>query len=178
MKDENNTTKSLSKIAKILGAEGFNPYLSNKIKQYWQRKSGLSQRQQANVKRLQTELTRIASTLSEGDRLILGKFIGLRAKQSFDVGLKTGLMTHITEMFEHYKDIIKTYPELNELDDCDENKVSKTKKEFIDKVAKKIEDTFQFPKDISGENFVQLSYTWHGCKKDLLYYVYSLKGWK
>lgn len=75
-------------IAKLLGTEGFSDHVANQVEKYWRYRSGLTERQQKSVARLEKEITRICESFSEGDKLILGKFIGLHKKMSFDTGLK------------------------------------------------------------------------------------------
>ena len=78
-------------IAQLLGTEGFSDFVANQVEKYWRAKSGLTKRQQSQINRLNKEITRICEGMPEGDKLILGKFIGLHKKMSFDVGLKIGL---------------------------------------------------------------------------------------
>lgn len=83
-------------IARLLGTEGFSDYVANGVEQYWRKKSGLSARQRKQIERLDKEVARIMAAASEGDRQIMGRFIGLHKKMSFDTGLRIGLtaLTH------------------------------------------------------------------------------------
>jgi len=58
--------------------------------------SGLSERQRRSIEELQKEFTEIIRPLSKAERLIIGKFIGLRMKMGFDTGLRMGLISGLT----------------------------------------------------------------------------------
>jgi hypothetical protein len=81
-------------IAKLLGTEGFTDYVANQVEQYFRRRSGLTQRQKNSIKKLDAEVARICENMPIGDRKVLGSFIGLHKKMSFDTGLKIGLQTY------------------------------------------------------------------------------------
>lgn len=83
--------RSAAVIAKLLGAEGFSDHLANQVEYYWKHRSGLTKRQLRQIEKLEKELSGIAAKLTAGERLVLGRFIGLRMKMSFDTGLKIGL---------------------------------------------------------------------------------------
>lgn len=78
-------------VARLLATEGFTDHTANEVERYWKRRSGLSPRQERQIKRLEAELSEIMKSLSAGDRLVIGRFIGLRMKMAFDTGLKIGL---------------------------------------------------------------------------------------
>jgi hypothetical protein len=82
-------------IAQLLGVEGFSDFTANQVEKYWKERSGLSDRQRRQIAKLEKELSRVMADLSEGDRLIVGKFIGLHKKMSFDTGLRLGLQAFI-----------------------------------------------------------------------------------
>lgn len=83
--------RSATVIAQLLGTEGFSDFTANQVEKYWRTRSGLTDRQQRQIDRLNKEVSLIMSGLSEGDCLVIGKFIGLHKKMSFDAGLKIGL---------------------------------------------------------------------------------------
>jgi hypothetical protein len=87
-------------IAKLLATEGFTDFLANGIEQYWRKKSGLTDRQKKQIARLDNEVARIMAASTEGDRQIMGRFIGLHKKMSFDTGLRIGLMTLVFRLSE------------------------------------------------------------------------------
>lgn len=80
-------------IAKALSSDGFTDHIAGCVEKYWKQNSGLTDRQKRSIAKLREEITRMTSTMSVGDKLILGKFIGLHKKMSFDVGLRIGLTT-------------------------------------------------------------------------------------
>jgi hypothetical protein len=85
-------------IARLLASEGYTDYLANQIERYWMKTSGLSDRQTKKIQRLNKELSRIAKELSEGDKMVLGRFIGLHKKMAFDTGLRMGLIAYLTSL--------------------------------------------------------------------------------
>ena len=90
-KSANKPINSACVIAELLAAQGFTDYLANRIENYWKRNAGLTERQLERFKRLDAELSRIMKGLSEGDRGIVGKFISLHKRMSFDTGLRIGI---------------------------------------------------------------------------------------
>jgi hypothetical protein len=78
-------------VARLLATEGFTDHTANQVERYWKRRSGLSPRQHRQLKQLETELSEIMKGLSAAERLVVGRFIGLRMKMAFDTGLKIGL---------------------------------------------------------------------------------------
>ena len=83
-------------IGKLLSTEGFTDHVACMIEKYWKKSSGLTERQRRQMKRLETELSRICGDMPPGDRLVLGRFIGLHKKMSFDTGLKIGIQAFAT----------------------------------------------------------------------------------
>lgn len=90
-------------IAKLLGTEGFSDFVANQVESYWKGRSGLTERQQRSIARLDKEISRICESLSEGDKMLFGKFIGLHKKMSFDTGLKIGLQAFATKANKEIK---------------------------------------------------------------------------
>ena len=78
-------------IAKLLATEGFTDFVANEVEKYWRKKSGLTDRQQKSLQLLDIEFTDIMKSLTKAQCLVVGKFIGLHKKMSFDTGLKIGL---------------------------------------------------------------------------------------
>lgn len=92
MKGRSGKINSAIVIARLISAEGFNDHVANQVGKYYREAIGLTDRQKKKITRLSRELSRIAQEkLSEGDRHVLGRFIGLHKKMSFDVGLRVGL---------------------------------------------------------------------------------------
>ena len=88
---------SLAAIGTLLGGEGFTDHCAQMVKRYWLNRHVTRDklRRVKQVKRAFNE--QVGSKLSAADRLILGKFIALISKASFETGLRTGLMTLATE---------------------------------------------------------------------------------
>jgi hypothetical protein len=91
-------------IGKLLSTEGFNDHVAGMVEKYWKKSAGLNERQRRQIKKLERALSRVCGDMPIGDRLILGKFIGLHKKMSFDTGLKIGLQAFATRQdreFDH-----------------------------------------------------------------------------
>lgn len=92
--------RSLSAIAKLLGAEGFSDFTKNEVLKYWKKRSGLTERQLNHIVKRKQAFSEAMQQLDESDRLIVGKYIGLLEKACFDTGLKLGLMTSVVDKYE------------------------------------------------------------------------------
>jgi hypothetical protein len=90
-------------IARLLGTEGFTEHVANEVKRYWMHRSGLTDRQYQSIVRLKKEFGAIMHELDEGERLIVGNYVGLLMRQQFDTGLKIGIQT-IATLNEHEVD--------------------------------------------------------------------------
>ena len=86
-----NPINSAVVIAKLLSVEGFTDHTANQVERYWKRNSGLNKRQKSKLKRLDVELSEVMRKLTEGEKMVVGRFIGLHKKMSFDTGLKIGI---------------------------------------------------------------------------------------
>lgn len=78
-------------IARLLGTEGYTDFVANQVKRYWMRRSGLTDRQRDSIERLKDSFGQIMAKVSEGERLIIGRYFGLLMKMQFETGLKIGL---------------------------------------------------------------------------------------
>lgn len=83
-------TKSAVVVARLLGTEGFTDHVANQVKRYALRRATKGQRQRWRAIRKAFHDT-IVPKLSEGDKRVLGKFIGIMKKMSMDAGLRIGL---------------------------------------------------------------------------------------
>lgn len=86
-----NKQKSMVAILRALKTSGFTPHTANIVKRY-----ALSciatKRQRQRWKKIKESFTKdIVPKLSEGDRLILGKFVSTMQKMSYDTGIRMGL---------------------------------------------------------------------------------------
>lgn len=84
-------------IARLLGCEGFTDHLANQIERYWRRSSGLTDRQERQIVKLDMAIAEIANKLDVKERLALGRFIGLHKKMSFDTGLRIGMTAFVQQ---------------------------------------------------------------------------------
>lgn len=85
-------------IARLLSTEGFTDHTANLVESYWRKNSGLSFRQQRQISQLDKKVGEIMKDLPIETRLVIGRFIGLHKKMSFDTGLKIGLQAFATKM--------------------------------------------------------------------------------
>lgn len=85
--------RSAVTIAQLLGVEGYSDFVHNQVEKYW-RNAIMRRNARRRIQRLEADFSAIMADLSEGDRLIVGKFISLRAQMNFDTGLRIGLMAH------------------------------------------------------------------------------------
>jgi hypothetical protein len=87
--------KSSMVIAKLLCSEGFTDHLGNQIEKYWKASIMLNQaaRRIAKMEREFSEM--IQSKMNEKEKLLLGRFIALHKRMSFDTGLRIGLQSFI-----------------------------------------------------------------------------------
>ena len=81
-------------IAKLLSSEGFTDHVANEVERYWKHSSGLTDRQQRKIEQLERDLSELCANMTTGQRMVLGRFIGLQKKMSFETGLRIGLTAH------------------------------------------------------------------------------------
>lgn len=84
-------------VARLLGTEGFTDHVAAQVKRYWMHRSGLTDRQRKSIERLKKEFGEIMHGMTEGQRLIVGKYIGLLMRMQFDTGLKIGIQALLTQ---------------------------------------------------------------------------------
>jgi hypothetical protein len=84
-------------IARLLGTEGFTDHVANEVQRYWKHRSGLTERQRKSIDRLKKEFGEIMHGMTEGQRLIIGKYFGLLMRMQFDTGLKIGIQALLTQ---------------------------------------------------------------------------------
>lgn len=92
--------KSSVVIAKLLCSEGFTDKLGNQIEKYW--KTSIMHRNRGKkIAKMEREFSElIQSKMSIQEKLLLGKFIALHKRMSFDAGLRIGLMAFQTKCAE------------------------------------------------------------------------------
>jgi hypothetical protein len=86
--------KSSIVIAKLLGSEGFTDHVGNAVEKYW--KQTIMRRQASRkIARIEKEFSAlITEKLDMKERMLLGRFIALHKRMSFDTGLRIGLVAH------------------------------------------------------------------------------------
>lgn len=89
-----NHIRSAVVIARLLSTEGFTDHVANQVESYWKRAAGLTDRQRTQLGKVEASFSEIASTLTVAQRLVIGRFIGLHKKMSFETGLRIGLQTY------------------------------------------------------------------------------------
>lgn len=83
-------TKSIVAVARMLGAEGFTQKTAGAVRRYVRRELPAAvARRRARAKKLFSEM--VAAKLSEGDRLILGRYLSHFAGEHLMAGIRLGL---------------------------------------------------------------------------------------
>ena len=82
--------KSSVVIAKLLDSEGFSDHVQNIVERYWM-KNICTHGARKSVRKLDLEVGAMCKKLTDAEKLILGKFISLHKRMSFDSGLNIGL---------------------------------------------------------------------------------------
>ncbi|MBZ5533064.1 MAG: hypothetical protein LAO20_16665 [Acidobacteriia bacterium] len=83
--------KSSVVIAKLLCSEGFTDHLGNQIEKYW-KTSIMRGGARRKIARLEKEFSdAMTAKLDMKERLLLGRFIALHKRMSFDTALRIGL---------------------------------------------------------------------------------------
>jgi hypothetical protein len=81
--------RSSTVLAQMLDAEGWTDHAANQIEGWWRR--ARIEKDFPEIDRLKVGISRIAEGLSEEDRKILGRFVGLHMRMGLDTGLRMGL---------------------------------------------------------------------------------------
>jgi hypothetical protein len=96
--------RSTTVIAKLLNSEGFSDTVANAVYAYWRNRTGLTRRQRSQLSRMRSEVAALAKKLTEGEKQVLGRFIGLQKKASFDTGLRIGILAFATKQEKLFDD--------------------------------------------------------------------------
>lgn len=84
--------KSLIFVAKLLDAEGFSDFTAAQVRRWW-KKNRMKTSQAFRINRVKKAFQdMVKEKLNERDRLVLGRFIAMQQKMSFDAGLTAGFM--------------------------------------------------------------------------------------
>jgi hypothetical protein len=87
-------------IARLLDSEGFSDHIGNMVERYWVRNIA---RNRKRHRKLDADVAEICKRLTDGEKLILGKFIALHKRMSFDTGLRIGLTTFARKIDKEYQ---------------------------------------------------------------------------
>lgn len=90
-------SRSCVVVAKALDAEGFTSNVAKMVRKYWMRNIVEGRRMWKVAKTVKAFREQVSPKLTQGDRFVLGKFIGLREKMAFDTGLRIGMQAFITD---------------------------------------------------------------------------------
>lgn len=83
--------KSAAVIARALHAQGFSDAVGNMVEKYWMHNI-CNPRGKKRVRKLDREIHEMCKKLTDAEKLILGKFISLHKRMSFDTGLRMGIV--------------------------------------------------------------------------------------
>lgn len=89
-----------AKLARLLRAEGWTDHLANECDRYVRRNRVLSVRQLRQADRIEEAMRKVTDAMSEGDKMVLGRFVGLHKGFAFEAGLRTGLGVRVQQMGE------------------------------------------------------------------------------
>lgn len=86
-------------IGRLLCAEGFTDRLAHMIEKYW--KTSVmhgGRRTLSRMERMDSEISELCKNMTEAQKLLLGRFIGLHKRMSFDAGLRIGLAAYAVKV--------------------------------------------------------------------------------
>lgn len=90
-KDKSRSVNSAVVIGRLLDTEGFTPYVANRCENWWKRNRVKTEGQHRRIARLEKAFSELAEKLTEAEKHLMGKFIGLKIKQGFEAGIAIGL---------------------------------------------------------------------------------------
>lgn len=96
-----NRLRSSVVIAQLLDSEGFSDHVANIVEKYWLKnicKGSMRKRH----RKFEQDITAMCRKLTDGERMILGKFISMHKRMSFDTGLRIGLTTFARKIDKEY----------------------------------------------------------------------------
>lgn len=82
-------------IARLLSTEGFSPHVANEVKRYMLRNATAEQLRRWKKKK--RAMSAFMKNVSDGDKLIVGAFIGALCQMNFNAGLKIGMTAFLHE---------------------------------------------------------------------------------
>ena len=93
--------KSSVVIARLLGSEGFSDHVANMVERYWM-KNICRPGGRKKYRKFEKEITVMCSKLTDAEKMILGKFISVHKRMSFDTGLSIGLSAFARKTDKEY----------------------------------------------------------------------------
>lgn len=81
--------RSSAVLARLLDAEGFSDHSANQVEGWWRRAQSIG-KNFAEIDRLKRHLSELSKKLTEEERKVVGRFIGLHMRMGFDTGLRMG----------------------------------------------------------------------------------------
>lgn len=94
--------KSSVVIAKLLASEGFNDRVQNMVEKYWLQKV-CNPAGRKKHRRLDRDVAEMCKKLTDGEKLVLGKFISMHKAMSFQTGLRIGLTAFACKHDKEYE---------------------------------------------------------------------------
>lgn len=94
--------RSAAVIARAMHAQGFSDAVGNMVEKYWMRNI-CNPRGRKRIRKLDAEVHAMCKKLTDAERLILGKFISLHKRMSFDTGLRIGLTAFAHKTDKEYQ---------------------------------------------------------------------------
>ena len=85
------TVNSAVVIAKLLDTEGFTDFTANRVENWWKHNRVQTEGQRRRVEKLEAAFSKFAAELTQQERYLMGRFIGMKAKQNFECGIAIGL---------------------------------------------------------------------------------------
>jgi hypothetical protein len=89
-------------IARLLDSEGFTDHVGNVVERYWM-KNICGHGAHRRYRKMDKEVGEMCQKLTDAEKLILGKFIALHKRMSFDTGLRIGLTAFARKTDKEYK---------------------------------------------------------------------------
>lgn len=88
-------------IARLLDSEGFSDHVENIVERYWM-KNICGHGARRRYRKMDKEVGEMCKKLTDAEKLVLGKFIALHKRMSFDTGLRIGLTTFARKVDKEY----------------------------------------------------------------------------
>ena len=87
-------------VAKLLGTEGFSEHTANEVDRFARRQMG--KREQARRDKTERAMANVCENFNDAEKLVIGAFITLHKKMSFETGVRIGLTAMATKEAKDY----------------------------------------------------------------------------